>query len=72
MTSNFIEIKDNNKLISFEFAEIKTYELNSTKIKITLMNGHEHEFNLFELNLSERDGLNIRKDMDRLINKNNG
>jgi hypothetical protein len=69
LTSNFIEIKDNNKLISIDFGEIKTYEFNTTKIIITFMNGNKHEFDLFELNLSGRDGLNIQKDMAKLMNK---
>ena len=33
------------------------------------MNGKELEFDLFELNLSGRDGLNIQKDVVKLMNK---
>ena len=68
LTNTTIEIKDNDKVISIELITIKSCKVNSDLI-ITLMDDKEYQFDLFELNLNARDGENIKRDLDKLRNK---
>ena len=67
LTPTSIHIQDSNVAYSFEFIDIKSLEVNTSSFTIFLNNETEHNFNLFELNLNHRDGVNIKKDIDVLL-----
>ncbi|MFM7682306.1 MAG: hypothetical protein ACKO7P_06130 [Bacteroidota bacterium] len=67
LTPTSIHIQDNNTAHSFEFIDIKSLEVDTSSFTIFLNNETKHNFNLFELNLNQRDGVNIKKDIDVLL-----
>lgn len=69
LTPNAIHIQDSNVAYSFEFIDIKSLEVDTSSFTIFLKNETEHNFDLFELNLTHRDGVNIKKDIDVLLKK---
>ena len=67
LTPTSIHIQDSNVPYSFEFIDIKSLEVDTSSFTIFLNNETNHNFNLFELNLNHRDGVNIKKDIDVLL-----
>lgn len=67
LTPTSIHIQDSNVAYSFEFIDIKSLEVDTSSFTIFLNNETNHNFNLFELNLNHRDGVNIKKDIDVLL-----